>query len=47
MKWKIVIKILYLIVLLVIAAIGWKDEPRLIDSDPSSDHGIYQASLAD
>lgn len=35
MKWKILIKLLYIIVLFAVASLKWeKQEPQLIDSDP-------------
>ena len=34
MKWKILIKLLYLIILFAVAAYEWDNESQLIDSDP-------------
>ncbi len=36
-KWKILIKLLYLLVLFAIAAYKWDKESQLIDSDPKID----------
>ena len=37
MKWKILIKLLYLITLMAVAAYEWDTESQLIDSDPNID----------
>ncbi|WP_370086279.1 hypothetical protein [Ekhidna sp.] len=34
MKWKILIKLLYLVILFAVAAYKWDKESQLIDSDP-------------
>jgi len=49
MKWKILIKLLYLITVLSLLGIDWSDhKSKLIDSDPqmknpSVDHGNFEA----
>jgi len=35
MKWKIIIKLLYLIILFAVASYKWEQESQLIDSDPN------------
>ena len=46
MKFKILVKLLYLIALFAIAAYEKEKEPQLIDSDPNVDKSeLYQASL--
>lgn len=46
MKFKILIKLLYLVTLFAIAAKEDSKEPQLIDSDPKVDRSeLYQASL--
>ncbi|MEP5612888.1 MAG: hypothetical protein ABJP45_11590 [Cyclobacteriaceae bacterium] len=48
MKWKILIKFLYLIILLAFVAMGEEKEPLLIDSDPTIDQpSLLHASLRD
>ena len=42
MKWKILIKLLYLIVLFAVAAYKWDKESQLIDSDPKVDPSTIQ-----
>ncbi|WP_420318607.1 hypothetical protein [Ekhidna sp.] len=37
MKWKILIKLLYLIILFAVASYKWEKESQLIDSDPKID----------
>ncbi|WP_425391144.1 hypothetical protein [Ekhidna sp.] len=34
MKWRILIKLLYLVILFAVAAYQWEEESQLIDSDP-------------
>ena len=48
MKWKVIIKLLYLTVLLGIVALEGKRKPQLIDSDPSTGSvTIYHVALQD
>ncbi|NQZ79201.1 MAG: hypothetical protein HRT61_24235 [Ekhidna sp.] len=42
MKWKILIKLLYLVTLMAIAAYEWDKESQLIDSDPNIDSQSMQ-----
>ncbi|MEQ8906455.1 hypothetical protein [Ekhidna sp.] len=42
MKWKILIKLLYLIILFAVAAYKWESESQLIDSDPHIDTQTIQ-----
>lgn len=42
MKWKILIKLLYLIILFAVAAYKWNRESQLIDSDPKVDPSALQ-----
>ncbi|MEP0984258.1 hypothetical protein [Ekhidna sp.] len=42
MKWKILIKLLYLITLFAVAAYEWDKESQLIDSDPKIDETSLQ-----
>ncbi|MEQ6166092.1 MULTISPECIES: hypothetical protein [unclassified Ekhidna] len=42
MKWKILIKLLYLIILFAVAAYKWDKESQLIDSDPQIDTKTIQ-----
>lgn len=42
MKWKILIKLLYLIALFVLATYEWDNESKLIDSDPRIDTSTIQ-----
>ena len=43
MKWKIFIKLLYLVTLFAVATYQWdRDESQLIDSDPEIDTSSIQ-----
>jgi len=43
MKWKIILKLLYLVTLFAIATYQWnRDESQLIDSDPKIDTSTIQ-----
>ncbi|WP_436515976.1 hypothetical protein [Ekhidna sp. To15] len=42
MKWKILIKLLFLITLFAVAAYKWDEESQLIDSDPKVDPSTIQ-----
>ncbi|MEO1253784.1 MAG: hypothetical protein AAFY41_02690 [Bacteroidota bacterium] len=42
MKWKIIIKLLYLVVLFAVASYKWERESQLIDSDPKIDTSSLQ-----
>ncbi|MEP1033338.1 hypothetical protein [Ekhidna sp.] len=42
MKWRILIKLLYLITLFGLAAYKWDKESQLIDSDPNVDPSSIQ-----
>ncbi|WP_420575227.1 hypothetical protein [Ekhidna sp.] len=44
MKWKILIKLLYLVILFALASYKWDRESQLIDSDPKIDtESVQQA----
>lgn len=43
MKWKILIKLLYIGVLFTVASLKWeKEEPKLIDSDPHIEKALIK-----